>query len=193
VSRAERRQGAGGDEQAGQDGQIGRDRRTRQERRDGVVNPAGPAGPAGTGQTGAGQTGAGQTGRDVGADPDEHGRQSWLDADAGRLIRPYTVSNGRTKPSVSLDLLSMVRATGRALKVDLTPEHALALDLSRAPVTVAEIGAHLRLPVAVAKILLSDLIDQGAVSARPPDPAADPADRDILQRVLDGLHKRLLQ
>lgn len=119
--------------------------------------------------------------------------QSWLDADAGRLVRPYTVSGGRTKPSVALDLLSMVRATGRALKVDLTPEHSLALDLSRAPVTVAEIGAHLRLPVAVAKILLSDLIDQGAVTARPPDPAADPADRDILQRVLDGLHKRLLQ
>jgi hypothetical protein len=119
--------------------------------------------------------------------------QSWLDADAGRLVRPYTVSNGRTKPSVALDMLSMVRATGRALKADLTPEHSLALDLSRAPVTVAEIGAHLRLPVAVAKILLSDLIDQGAVTARPPDPAADPADRDILQRVLDGLHKRLLQ
>lgn len=119
--------------------------------------------------------------------------QSWLDADAGRLVRPYTVSNGRTKPSVALDMLSMVRATGRTLKVDLTPEHSLALDLSRAPVTVAEIGAHLRLPVAVAKILLSDLIDQGAVTARPPDPAADPADRDILQRVLDGLHKRLLQ
>lgn len=119
--------------------------------------------------------------------------QSWLDADAGRLVRPYTVSGGRTRPSVALDLLSMVRATGRSLKVDLTPEHTLALDLVRAPVTVAEIGAHLRLPVAVAKILLSDLIDQGAVTARPPDPAADPADRDILQRVLDGLHKRLLQ
>lgn len=117
----------------------------------------------------------------------------WLDADAGRLVRPYTVSGGRTKPSVALDMLSMVRSTGRALKIDLTPEHSLALTLSRAPVTVAEIGAHLKLPVAVAKILLSDLIDQGAVTARPPDPAADPADRDILQRVLDGLHKRLLQ
>jgi hypothetical protein len=121
------------------------------------------------------------------------GEPSWLDADAGRLVRPYTVSGGRTKPTVALDLLSMVRATGRSLKSDLSPEHTLALDLSRAPVTVAEIGAHLKLPVAVAKILLSDLIDQGAVTARPPDPAADPADRDILQRVLDGLHKRLLQ
>lgn len=123
----------------------------------------------------------------------EEREPEWLDADAGRLVRPYTVSGGRTKPSVALDMLSMVRSTGRALKIDMTPEHSLALTLSRAPVTVAEIGAHLKLPVAVAKILLSDLIDQGAVTARPPDPAADPADRDILQRVLDGLHKRLLQ
>ena len=119
--------------------------------------------------------------------------QSWLDAEAGRLVRPYTVSNGRTAPSVSLDMLSMVRATGSTLKLDLTPEHAMALDLSQGPVTVAEVGAHLRLPLAVAKILLSDLIDQGALTARPPDPAADPADREILQRVLDGLRKRLLQ
>lgn len=193
MSRAERRQAAGGDERAEQaerDGRFGRDRRSRNERRDGVVNPGGPAGAAGAGPGGT----SGADGRENrGGEDGQDGQQSWLDADAGRLIRPYTVSNGRTKPSVTLDLLSMVRATGRALKVDLTPEHALALDLSRAPVTVAEIGAHLRLPVAVAKILLSDLIVQGAVSARPPDPAADPADRDILQRVLDGLHKRLLQ
>ncbi|WP_372440916.1 DUF742 domain-containing protein [Actinacidiphila acididurans] len=133
-------------------------------------------------------------GRRAGPERRPEGRDnSWLDADAGRLVRPYTVSGGRTRPSVALELLSMVRATGRALKVDLTPEHTLALDISRSPVTVAEIGAHLKLPVAVAKILLSDLIDQGAVTARPPDPAADPADRDILQRVLDGLHKRLRQ
>lgn len=117
----------------------------------------------------------------------------WLDADAGRLVRPYTVSNGRTAPTVPLDMLSMVRATGSARKLDLTPEHAMVLDLSRAPVTVAEIGAHLRLPMAVAKILLSDLIDQGALTARPPHSAADPVDREILQRVLDGLRKRLLQ
>jgi len=37
---------------------------------------------------------------------------SWLDGDAGRLVRPYTVSNGRTSPTAKLDLLSMVMATG---------------------------------------------------------------------------------
>ncbi len=36
----------------------------------------------------------------------------WLDDAAGRLVRPFTVSNGRTRPSVALDLLSQVMATG---------------------------------------------------------------------------------
>lgn len=36
----------------------------------------------------------------------------WLDDAAGRLVRPYTVSNGRTQPTTSLDLLSLVMATG---------------------------------------------------------------------------------
>ena len=39
---------------------------------------------------------------------DEH----WLDEAAGRLVRPYTVSNGRTQPSTRMELLSMVMATG---------------------------------------------------------------------------------
>lgn len=36
----------------------------------------------------------------------------WLDDAAGRLVRPFTVSGGRTKPSVALDLMSQVMATG---------------------------------------------------------------------------------
>jgi hypothetical protein len=184
VSKAEgrdRANGPGRDKQFGRDGLLGG--------RDVPAGdaPAGREGPFGPDALFGRERRSAQEGRGVARE------QDWLDADAGRLVRPYTVSGGRTKPTVALDLLSMVRATGRNLKVDLSPEHTLALDLSNAPVTVAEIGAHLKLPVAVAKILLSDLIDQGAVTARPPDPAADPADRDILQRVLDGLHKRLLQ
>jgi hypothetical protein len=179
VSRAEGRDRSGG---SGRDGRFGRDGLSG--RRDALSGREGLSGRDAL---------IGRERRSAQERRDGRTDQDWLDADAGRLVRPYTVSGGRTKPSVALDLLSMVRATGRALKVDLSPEHTLALDLSRAPVTVAEIGAHLKLPVAVAKILLSDLIDQGAVTARPPDPAADPADRDILQRVLDGLHKRLLQ
>lgn len=114
-----------------------------------------------------------------------------LDDAAGRLIRPYTVSGGRTRPTAALDLLSMVMATGAAPQVHLGPEHAMALGLCHGPTSVAEISAHLRLPAVVTKVLLSDLVDCGAVTARAPRSHDTPTDRSLLEAVLDGLRRRL--
>lgn len=103
--------------------------------------------------------------------------------------RPYTATNGRTQPSVELDLMSFVRATGRGA---LTPErlghdHAQTLRLCHLPTSVAEVAAHLRQPVMVTKVLLSDLIESGAVTTRYPTfEAPTPAH---LRRLLDGLQR----
>ena len=109
--------------------------------------------------------------------------------------RPYTVTGGRTRPSTPLDLMSLVRATGRGGLVPerLGREHALALRVCRAPTSVAEVAAHLRQPVMVTKVLLSDLIESGAVVARPPTPPTEWAEKtpELLQAVLDGLRRRL--
>lgn len=117
--------------------------------------------------------------------------ETWLDGDAGRLVRPYTVSNGRTSPSKELDLVSMVVATGDVSQVSLEPDHVQILGLCHQPASVAEIAARLRLPAVVTKVLLSDLVDCGAVRAGAPQPAASPSDRFILERVLDALQRRL--
>ncbi|MFI6488891.1 DUF742 domain-containing protein [Streptomyces sp. NPDC050564] len=115
----------------------------------------------------------------------------WLDDAAGRLVRPYTVSNGRTRPTTALDLLSQVMATGARPLGYLGPEHTQALELCRAPVSVAEIAAHLKLPAAVTKVLLSDLVDCGALTTKPPSFHHNPADRSLLEAVLDGLRRQL--
>ena len=79
------------------------------------------------------------------------------------------MTNGRTQPSTPLDLLSLVTATGVRPRVPLGAEHTLALRLCQAPpVTVAEVAGQLRLPAVVAKVILSDLIELGAVMARFP-------------------------
>jgi hypothetical protein len=117
--------------------------------------------------------------------------ESWLDGDDGRLVRPYTVSNGRTRPGVSLDLLSMVASTGEAPPSPLEPDHELALALCREPMSVADIAAQLRLPVAVTKIVVSDLVEWGAVTTEPPRPPDEPTDRVVLERVLNALQRRL--
>ncbi|MFD9244619.1 DUF742 domain-containing protein [Streptomyces sp. NPDC059556] len=115
----------------------------------------------------------------------------WLDDAAGRLIRPYAVSGGRTRPTIALDLLSLVTATGSSPRTSLGPEHSLALELCDGPTSVAEIAAHLRLPAVVTKVLLSDLLDCGALTARAPGFHDNPTDRSLLEAVLDGLRQRL--
>jgi hypothetical protein len=117
--------------------------------------------------------------------------EPYLDDAAGRLVRPFTVSNGRTRPTITMDLLSMVMATGRMPRLQLEPEHARALSLCNQPTTVAEIAAHLRLPVAITKVVLSDLIDCAAVDMRGPDPIADPANHSVLEKLLNGLRDRV--
>ena len=122
-----------------------------------------------------------------------HGPDDELERGANRpgelWVRPYTATNGRTHPSTALDLVSLVRATGRGR---ISPErlgydHAQALRLCRRPMSVAEVAARLKQPANVAKVLLSDLIDAGAVDTQMPDPHGYQTDIDILEAVLAGL------
>ncbi|MDT0268383.1 DUF742 domain-containing protein [Streptomyces sp. DSM 44915] len=120
-------------------------------------------------------------------------RGAWLDEEAGRLTRPYTASDGRTRPAAALDLMTLVRATGRpGHRGQPGPEHSQLLILCQRPTSVAELAAQLRLPAAVTKVLLGDLLTCGAVTVNAPEPAgASPTDRDLLEAVLRGLHERL--
>lgn len=118
--------------------------------------------------------------------------EEWFDEAAGRLVRPYTVSGGRTRPTNQLNLLSLVKATGLLGQGQLDPDHAQALGLCSDPASVAEIAARLKLPVVVTKVLVSDLLDCGAVTTRHSAPSIDPStDRFVLEAVLDGLQRRL--
>ncbi|AJC54559.1 MULTISPECIES: DUF742 domain-containing protein [Streptomyces] len=119
----------------------------------------------------------------------------WVDDVAGRLVRPYTVSRGRTRPTAHFDLMTMVRATGRRPAGLQGPDYDRVLGLCYRPVPVAEVAAHVRLPAVVTKVLLADLVDCGALTARTPSAvSAGPAprtDRALLEAVLHGLRQRL--
>jgi hypothetical protein len=112
----------------------------------------------------------------------------WLDDDAGPLIRPYTVNAGRTRPTVELDLLSLVITTGQtSSRTD--PEHLKVLGLCHKPLSVAEVAAYMRLPVMVTKVLLADLVDCEAMTMRAPRPTSGSNDRVLLEKLLDGLQR----
>ncbi|MFB9567024.1 DUF742 domain-containing protein [Saccharopolyspora hordei] len=110
----------------------------------------------------------------------------WVDGEAGPLLRPYSLTNGRTKPSTALSLQSLVRSTGRVSPDRVEPTHAKMLELCRVATSVAEVSAHLRQPAVVTKVLLSDLIDWGAVTTRVP---TEMPDREQLEALLHGLRQ----
>ncbi|GGL92039.1 hypothetical protein GCM10010129_39750 [Streptomyces fumigatiscleroticus] len=127
-----------------------------------------------------------------------------LDDDADEpLVRPYTITGGRTTAGrddlTLITLISLVTAQtpsgtdATAERHALQPEHRTVLRLcARRPVAVAEIAAELDLPVSVTKILIGDLIETGRVRARPPLAFAQNGalpDMTILEAVRNGLRE----
>lgn len=128
--------------------------------------------------------------------PVSHWADEPLDEDPeDSSVRPYTITHGRTASArADLSLITIVVALGPPGEQPvrgLEPEHRFILERCRRPVALAEIAAGLNLPVAVTKILISDLITLGAVAARPPVPvtAGQKPDTRLLQAVRDGLRR----
>lgn len=117
---------------------------------------------------------------------------------AGTMVRPYTITRGRTAPERDDFTLITVLTTahdprdghGAAHSGRLQPEHRMILERCRRPAAVAEVSADLNLPVSVTKILLADLVSQGLLLARAPlsvARAAGGADMGMLAALRDGL------
>jgi hypothetical protein len=130
----------------------------------------------------------------------KHWTEGFDDDDADEpLVRPYTITSGRTTPERDdLTLITLVTAipevssdAGHGLR-RMQPEHRTILALCKGPMAVAEVASALDLPVSVTKILIGDLIEAGQVRARPPLAFAQAGgipDMTILEAVRDGLRK----
>ncbi|MFF4546445.1 DUF742 domain-containing protein [Streptomyces sp. NPDC001435] len=120
----------------------------------------------------------------------------WYEDETGSMVRPYTVTRGRTRPSErhTIDLMSRVTA----LETDTARpgvDHARTalLDLvRRGPRPVVELAADADLPLTVVRVLLGDLAEAGLVRIDEPrrlpvsGPAADP---ELLQEIVERLRE----
>lgn len=113
------------------------------------------------------------------------GRPTGLSGREDCAVRPYVLTGGRTRSSNAL--------VGFETMVTLTPdghhhrgaelnERRGILDRCGRPISVVELSAHLRLPLAVAQVLAGDLADEGflCVHSAPEMPSRD---RDLLERL----------
>ncbi|MGW7383706.1 DUF742 domain-containing protein [Streptomyces sp. NPDC054794] len=120
----------------------------------------------------------------------------WYEDETGSMVRPYTVTRGRTRPSDrhTIDLMSRVTAL-EADGVQPGVDHAGAtlLDLVRRGARpVVELAADADLPLTVVRVLLGDLAEAGLVRIDEPrrasatGPSADP---QLLREIVERLRE----
>ena len=108
---------------------------------------------------------------------------------AARIVRPYALTAGRTRPAVDLPLEATLRldtsATRRGWGEALQGKIVGVCDLR----SVAEVSALTRTPIGVVRVLLGDLVQQGFVhvQATLTENSSDDERLDLLERTLRGL------
>jgi Protein of unknown function (DUF742) len=116
-------------------------------------------------------------------------------ADLDRVVPVYAVTGGRTRAAGrELPLEALVVATGPppAAGGALQTESRAIVELCARPHSLAEIGAALRVPVGVARVLVGDLANGGYLEVHLPRAADGDGGPGhvILGRLLDGLRSR---
>ncbi|MFD7416110.1 DUF742 domain-containing protein [Kitasatospora purpeofusca] len=113
---------------------------------------------------------------------------------SGGPVRPYVITGGRSRPTrAELAFESLVVALPDRPELPehvlLNREHRRILDLCHSLLSIAEVSAHLGLPLGVVKVLVGDLWDLGAVQVLPPVPQAERLPTTLLEEVLVGLRQ----
>lgn len=107
-------------------------------------------------------------------------------------LRPYVITKGRSRPTrntISIETLLVASDSARTLPVTATREEQALVRMCARLLSLVEAAAHLDLPVSLVKVVASDLVDAGYLSARSGVPQAAAPDMQLLQEVLDGLRR----
>ena len=106
---------------------------------------------------------------------------------SGRLVRPYAITGGRTRSRQShlaMEAIVVCSAEGSA-RTRLVLERRRIAELCVTPVSVAEISAHLEVPLGIARVLVGDMADEGLLQVS--QPRTGRPDIVLLERVLNGI------
>ena len=112
-------------------------------------------------------------------------------AHQANLVRPYTLTAGRTDTEVDLPLEAPIQALQSALfhRWPLNDLRGKIIQLCIKSPSVAEISARLDVPLGVARVLVGDLVASGylRVQATLTDSSTQDERRELIGRTLRGL------
>jgi hypothetical protein len=117
---------------------------------------------------------------------------SVLEEGGAGMVRPYFRTHGRTRPTRDLPVETLVSTTqrGRAVVRGSTQEESEICVLCRTSQSVAEVAARRRIPLGVARVLLSDLADRGLVAVHTVRMGSgNRPSIDLMERILHGLSR----
>jgi Protein of unknown function (DUF742) len=112
--------------------------------------------------------------------------------EAGSMVRPYTKTGGRTRSEYDLAIEALVSTSerGRSPDAAVRPEHRSICGLCLDTRSVAEVAAHLRLPLGVARVLIGDMAGMGLVLIHQSGMVVgDRPSIEFMERVLSGLRR----
>jgi Protein of unknown function (DUF742) len=113
------------------------------------------------------------------------------EADAtGRRIRPYAITGGRTgTEGDTIGLEAQIQANTRSSNhlAMYRWEAAKLIELVQVPTALVEVAARLEIPIGVARVLVADLVRDGAVVVHVPQRSQ--SFTSLLEKVLDGVRR----
>ncbi|MEO6509685.1 MAG: DUF742 domain-containing protein [Nocardioides sp.] len=121
-------------------------------------------------------------------EPDPWGRYSDEEPTA-RIVRPYTITAGRTKSAVDLPMEATLRLEPAAREREWGSDAQGRIVEICDNKSVAEVSAALKMPIGVIRVLLGDLVEQHfvAVQATLTDSSSRDERLDLIERTLRGL------
>jgi Protein of unknown function (DUF742) len=114
------------------------------------------------------------------------------EAVASPFVRPYTLTNGRTRSRgeelLPIEALVVSKAAAQLRAAALPPAQRRVVELCGSAISIAEISAALDLPLGVARVIVGDLAADELVQVHMPQTGeSDRPDIELLERVLNGL------
>ena len=105
----------------------------------------------------------------------------------GDVVRGFMLTRGRTRasvPELAIETVvtptAMVRSSMGGLQVD----HRRIVEILVGPLSIAEISAHLSIPLRASIVLVSEMVAAGTLSA---GDALDSGDTDLLEKIRSAL------
>ena len=121
------------------------------------------------------------------------GRDDWDDGvimeDEEPRLRPFVVTKGRTASQDSVRVETLVEPSNGQIQARFEKKKLLDRTLGKA-ISVAELSAHLGLPIGTTMTLVSEMIDEGMLKAHSTlEDTSGEANIDIMTRIINRVRE----